>query len=86
MVWDAAVVSSVVGAPIRDKINLPLCLTTRFLRCTPLGVLPIDRSAMWRWLWLMIKFLRYPARGFTVQTRRRAPSICSAVKRGINTA
>ena len=24
MVWDAAVVSSVVEAPIRDKINLPL--------------------------------------------------------------
>ena len=55
MVWDAAVVSSVVEAPIRDFINLPLCLTTRFLRCTPLVVLQIDRSAMWRWSWLMIK-------------------------------
>ena len=48
MVWDAAVVSSVVMAPIRDIINVPLCLTTRFLRYTPLGVLQIDRSAMWR--------------------------------------
>ena len=38
MVWDAAVVSSVMEAPIRDKINLPLCLTKRFLRCTHLGV------------------------------------------------
>ena len=44
MVWDVAVVFSLMKAPIRDFINLALCLTTRFLRYTSLGVLQIDRS------------------------------------------
>ena len=46
--WDAAVISPLVKTPIRDFINLTPCLTTRFLRCTPLEALQMNRSAMWR--------------------------------------
>ena len=61
MVWDAAVVLFLANTLIRDFITLPLCVTTRFLKYIPLGILQIDRSTMWRWSWLRIRFLRYSA-------------------------